>query len=81
MPDRCRRRHEGAIASIQQTELGRCGFLGPFLDVVSTTAEKKWYRSADLRLRLFMWDAADVHELLGEFLPDGQPSRMHQMRP
>ena len=51
---------------IRRVELGRSSLVGPYLDVVSTSAKKHWYRSPELRLRLYIRNAEEACRLIAE---------------
>ena len=53
---------------IRRVELGRSSLVGPYLDVVSTSAKKHWYRSPELRLRLYIQNAEEACRIIAEFL-------------
>ena len=53
---------------IRRVELGRSSLVGPYLEIVSTTAEQHWYRSPDLRVRLYIRNAEDARRIIAEYL-------------
>jgi|SRR3972149_1428066 len=64
---------------VTRLELGHSSLLGPFLEVISTSTEKHWFRSADAKLRLYMREAEVAHQLLAGFL--GKSSAKHPPTP
>jgi hypothetical protein len=55
---------------IRRLDVGQGRWLGPFLDVVSTSNQRNWYRSPELRMRLYMGDAEQARRIIDEFLPE-----------
>jgi hypothetical protein len=51
---------------IEETNVGHNFLLGTYLEIVSETFPKPWYRSHRARLRFFMKDAEAVHEIIAE---------------
>jgi len=51
---------------ISRVEGGRSSLLGPYLEIVSNNAAQHWYRSAELRLRLFMRHPEAAYRLIAE---------------
>ncbi|MGD0551884.1 MAG: hypothetical protein ABSB25_04450 [Sedimentisphaerales bacterium] len=51
---------------IEETSVGENFLLGTYLEIVSETSPKPWYRSHRARLRLFMRQAEAVHKIIAE---------------
>ena len=51
---------------IEETSVGENFLLGTYLEIVSETSPRPWYRSHRVRLRLFMRQAEAVHILIAE---------------
>jgi hypothetical protein len=51
---------------LKDLSIGRSRLLGPYLDVVSESPVKRWYRSRRLRLRLFMRNAEPLCRIISE---------------
>jgi hypothetical protein len=53
---------------IRRVEVGHHSLLGPYLEIVSTTAEQHWYRSPELRVRLYLKNAEDARRIIANAL-------------
>jgi len=51
---------------IKETSVGKNLLLGTYLEIVSETSPRPWYRSHQARLRYFMKDAEFVHRVIAE---------------
>jgi hypothetical protein len=51
---------------IEETSVGENFLLGTYLEIVSETSPRPWYRSHRARLRLFMRQAEAVHRIIAE---------------
>jgi hypothetical protein len=51
---------------IEEISVGRNFLLGTYLEIVSETSPRPWYRSHRVRLRLFMRQAEAVHRIVAE---------------
>ena len=57
----------------KDVSVGRGRLLGPYLDIVSESGVKRWFRSRDLRLRLFMKDPESVRRIISEAMMNRKP--------
>ena len=51
---------------IEETSVGQNFLLGMYLEIVSETFPRPWYRSHRARLRLYMRQAEAVHKIVAE---------------
>lgn len=56
----------GEDESLEDVSVRKSPLLGPYLDVLSQSPVKRWYRSHQLRLRLFMRDPESVRRIISE---------------
>ena len=61
----------GYDESVKDVSVGTGPLLGPYLDVVSESLVKRWYRSRRLRLRLYMRNPESVCRIISEAMTGG----------
>ena len=49
---------------VKEVATGKSWLLGPYLEIVSRNSAKRWYRSSEARLRLFMRSPENICELI-----------------
>jgi len=55
---------------VREVCTGRSCLLGPYLEIVTHTAVKHWFRSPDARIRVFMGDPEPVCSIISEAVSD-----------
>jgi hypothetical protein len=60
------RQGPGDDESVKDVTVGSSLLLGPYVDVVSESLVKRWYRSRRLRMRLFMRDPESVCQIISQ---------------
>jgi hypothetical protein len=56
----------GDDETAKDVSVGRGRLLGPYLEIVSESGVKRWYRSPKARLRLFMKNPESVRRIIAE---------------
>lgn len=51
---------------VRDVSVGRARFLGPYLQIISENPFRHWYRSHELRVRLFMKESESVRGIVSE---------------
>lgn len=55
---------------IKEISLGKSLLLGPYLEIVSQNSKKMWYRSSQVRLRVYLKDAEYIHKIASDAILD-----------
>jgi hypothetical protein len=56
----------GAKEFIKEVNIGKRQRLGPYLEIISESSAKRWYRSPEAQLRLFMSNPESIRKIIAE---------------